>query len=138
MRSEKTSLPARWHVETGRRDKETIHGVTTVNALVHSRTFFNQLDMVGISAILYIQAKQFPEAVEETGLVRLCNQVSIMKTGMAIGILSFLLFLLLLSASSVLFPIKRSITGLVPASDHDYDNLRKMIRTLEATGAFSR
>ncbi len=41
-------------------------------------------------------------------------------------------------ASSVLFPIKRSITGLVPASDHDYDNLRTMIRTLEATGAFSR
>lgn len=36
----------------------------------------------------------------------------------------------------VLMPIKSSITGLVPASDHDYDNLRRMIRTLEATGAF--
>ena len=36
----------------------------------------------------------------------------------------------------VLLPIKSEITGLVPASDHDYDNLRRMIRTLEATGAF--
>lgn len=35
----------------------------------------------------------------------------------------------------VLLPIKSEITGLVPASDHDYDNLRRMIRTLEATGA---
>ena len=36
----------------------------------------------------------------------------------------------------VLLPIKSEITGLVPASDHDYDNLRRMTRTLEATGAF--
>ncbi len=36
----------------------------------------------------------------------------------------------------VLLPVKSSITGLVPASDHDYDNLRHMMRTLEAIGAF--
>ena len=36
----------------------------------------------------------------------------------------------------VLFFIKDGVTGLVPASDHDYDNLREMIRTLEGTGAF--
>lgn len=39
---------------------------------------------------------------------------------------------------SILFPIKNNITGLVPASDHDYDNLRRMMRTLEASGAIRR
>ena len=41
-------------------------------------------------------------------------------------------------AGSVLFPVNMRITGLVPASDHDYDNLRVMIQTLEATGAFDK